>query len=79
MTKRLEDAIEKVHALPDDRQDEAATLLMSLVEQVPDMEQLDETQIAEIERRLAETKPQYALHEVVKAKFGIQADPRGFV
>ena len=69
MTKLLEQAIAKARSLPDDRQDEAAALLMSVVEQDTSTVQLDAAQIAEVEARLAETAPKYALHEEVRAFF----------
>lgn len=69
MTKLLEQMIEEVRKLPEDRQNEAAALLLSVIEQDPATVRLDAAQIAEIEVRLAETEPEYALHEEVRAFF----------
>ena len=69
MTKSLDNAIAKVRALPADRQDEAAALLMSVVEQDPAKVQLNAAQIAEVEARLAETELRDALHEDVRTFF----------
>ena len=68
MTARLEEAIAKLRRLPRDRQDEAAALLLSVVEEDADALCLTAQQVAEVERRLAEP-PQYAAHEEVRAFF----------
>ncbi len=68
MTKRLEQAIVKIRALPEDRQDEAADLLMSLAEQDPTSFQLSPDQVAEVNRRLNEPAA-YATHADVRAFF----------
>jgi len=68
MTKRLEQAIAKVRALSAERQDQAADVLLSLVELDPDSIQLSAEQVAEIERRL-KTPPRHATHEEVRRFF----------
>ena len=68
MTERLEEAIAKLRKLPRSRQDEAATLLLSMVEEASDAPRLTPEQVAEVERRLGET-PQHASHEEVRAFF----------
>ena len=68
MTERLERAIAKLRRLPPDRQDEAADLLLSVVEDESDAPRLTPQQIAEVERRLGETS-QYAPHDEVRAFF----------
>lgn len=68
MTERLEEAIAKLRKLPRDRQDEAAALLLSMIEEYPDALRLTPQQAAEVERRLDEP-PQYAPHEEVRAFF----------
>ena len=68
MTARLEEAIAKLRRLPRDRQDEAAALLLSVVEEDADALCLTAQQVAEVERRLGEP-PQYAAHEEVRAFF----------
>lgn len=54
MTKRLEQAIEKLRELPAERQDDAAELLLSILEHEPDSIQLSDDQVAEVEHRLRE-------------------------
>ena len=68
MTERLEEAIAKVRKLPRDRQDEAAELLLSVVEEGPATFRLTAEQIAEVERRLAKPS-QYVPHGEVRASF----------
>ena len=68
MTERLEEAIAKVRRLPRDRRDEAAELLLSVIEETPDALRLTPEQVAEIERRL-EQPSQYASNEDVRAFF----------
>ena len=68
MTERLEEAIARVRKLPPDRQDEAAALLLSVVEEDADAPRLTPQQVAEVERRLGEA-PQYAPHDEVRAFF----------
>ena len=68
MTERLERAIAKLRKLPAERQDEAAALLLSVVEEDADAPRLTPQQAAEVERRLAEP-PRYAPHDEVRAFF----------
>ena len=68
MTERLEEAIAKVRKLPRERQDEAAELLLSVVEGGSDSFRLTAQQIAEVERRLDQPS-QYATHEEVRDFF----------
>lgn len=68
MTKRLEQAIAKIRALSEDRQDEAAELLLSLAEQDPAGIRLNPEQVAEVSRRLKEPAA-YATHADVRAFF----------
>ena len=68
MTERLEEAIAKVRRLPRDRQDEAAELLLSVVEEGSGKFRLTPEQVAEVERRLTH-RSQYAPHEEVRAFF----------
>ena len=67
MTERLEEAIAKVRKLPRDRQDEAAELLLSVVEEGSATFCLTTEQVAEVERRLDQS-PEYATHEEVRAR-----------
>ena len=68
MIERLEEAIAKLRRLPRDRQDEAADLLLSVVEEDADAPRLTPQQAAEVERRLGEA-PRYAPHDEVRAFF----------
>ena len=68
MTERLEEAIAKVRKLPPDRQDEAAALLLSMVDQDSNELHLTPQQAAEVARRLAEPS-QYVPHGEVWASF----------
>jgi hypothetical protein len=66
VNKHLDEAIERVKALPDDRQREAAEILREFVED-QDMDiHLTPEQIAEIERRLSDDEP-YASDEDVRS------------
>jgi hypothetical protein len=68
MNEQLNEAIRKVQALSEDRQREAAALLLEFLDQ----EQLDirltPEQVAEIERRLSDAEP-YATDDEVRAVF----------
>ena len=68
MTERLDEAIAKLRKLPPDRQDEAAALLLSVVDQDSNALHLTPQQAAEVERRMAQSS-QYAPHSVVRASF----------
>ncbi len=68
MTKLLEQAIERLRALPSERQDAAAELLNELIETDPSALQLTPEQQAEVKRRL--TQPtEYVSHDQVRAFF----------
>ncbi len=69
MTELLERAIAKLQKLPGDRQDEAAQMLLSLVDGPPAV-QLTREQAQEVARRLDTTAPRYSTHEEVAAFFG---------
>ena len=64
----LDQAIAKVRMLSQDRQDEAAELLMAVVEQDPDTVRLTPEQQAEVRRRLR-APAEHASHERVHAFF----------
>jgi hypothetical protein len=68
MNKRLEQAIDKLRALPDERQGEVADLLLSFVQQEREDISLTPEQIAEIERRLSDDEP-YATEGEVRETF----------
>ena len=68
MTKQLNDAIRKLQALPEDRQDEAAALLFEFLNQEGSGVSLTPEQVAEIERRLSDDEP-YATDDEVRSAF----------
>src|SRR5690242_1301543 len=68
MNKHLNDAILKVQALPDDKQREAAALLLEFLDQEQSDISLTPEQVAEIERRLSDDEP-YASDDEVRAVF----------
>ena len=68
MTKLLEQAIAKLRALLSERQDEAAELLLNLLEQDAASVQLSDAQAAEVERCLREPAA-YASHAEVRSFF----------
>ena len=74
MTELLERAIAKLQTLPGDRQDEAAHMLLSLVDGPPAV-QLTTEQSQEVARRLDESVPRYSTHEEVAAFFGHKRMP----
>ena len=68
MNKHLDEAIARVKALPDERQQEIAELILEiLADELPDAD-LTPEQIAEIERRMSDDEP-YATEEEVRATF----------
>ena len=73
MTERLEEAIAKVRKLPPDRQDEAAALLLSMVDQDSNALRLTPQQATEVARRIAQP-PQYVPHDEVRTFFQQKAD-----
>lgn len=68
MNRQLEEVLEEVRALPDERQQEVAQVLLAFLDQQnPDL-YLSPEQIAEIERRAADDGP-YATDEEVREVF----------
>jgi len=67
MNERLNEAIARVQALPDERQIEAAELLFEFLDNQSEV-RLTANQIAEIERRLSDDEP-YATDDEVRAIF----------
>ena len=55
MTKSLERAISAIRTLPNQRQDEAAALLLDLIQDDPRSVRLSPQQAAEVERRIQES------------------------
>ena len=67
MNRQLEEVLEEVRALPDERQQEVAEALSAFLDEHPDLF-LSPEQIAEIERRAADDGP-YATDEEVREVF----------
>ena len=68
MNKRLDEALARVKALPEDRQGEVAELLFDFLEPGNVAIHLTQAQVAEIERGLADSEP-YASDAEVRALF----------
>ena len=71
MTELLERAIAKLQTLPGDRQDEAARMLLSLMDGSPTV-QLTTGQARKVARRLDMPAPRYSTHDEVAAFFGLK-------
>ena len=67
MNKRLDEALTRVKALPDEQQSEVADLLLDFLDLGHDI-YLTPDQVAEIERNLADSEP-YASESEVRALF----------
>jgi hypothetical protein len=68
VNKHLDEAIARVRALPDERQREAAEILLEFVDDQGSDVHLTTEQIAEIERRLSDDEP-FASDDDVRALF----------
>ena len=68
MNKRLDEAITRLRALPDDRQHEIADLLFDVLDREGDEIVLTSDQVAEIEQALRDDEP-YASESDVRAVF----------
>ncbi len=68
MNKRLDEALARVKALPEERQGEVAELLFDFLEPGNVAIHLTPAQVAEIERGLADSEP-YASDAEVRALF----------
>ena len=68
MTELLEKAIARLRSLPKERQEDAAELIMSLVEHDSRSLQLTDAQAADVERRMREPSG-FASHAEVEAFF----------
>jgi hypothetical protein len=68
MNRQLEEVLEEVRALPDERQQEVAQVLLAFLDQQnPDL-YLSAEQIAEIERCMSDDEP-FATEEEVRSAF----------
>ena len=68
MNQRLEEAITQIKTLPDERQHEAALILLDFLDRQESDVDLTPEQIAEIERRMSDDGP-YASDEEVRSLF----------
>jgi hypothetical protein len=68
MNQLLEEAVEQVKALPEERQQEAAQVLFAFLDQENPELYLSPEQIAEIERRMSDDG-RYATDDEVRAVF----------
>jgi hypothetical protein len=68
MSDLLDEAVAKVRQLPQDRQDEAAEMLLAMASQEAEERRLSPEQIADLEERLA-SPPDYATDAEVAAVF----------
>jgi hypothetical protein len=68
MSKKLQEVIERVRGWPEDRQEEAAEVLLELEAQADGAYQLTPEQIAEVERRLADPSPRFMTLPELRAR-----------
>ena len=69
MSKLFEQAVERVRRLPARQQDEAAELLLSIIEHDSDQVQLSADQSEEVARRLRDSPLTYATDDEVEALY----------
>jgi len=65
MTKLLEQAIERLRALPDEKQEVVVEFITDLIGHDPAVYQLSENDAAEVARRLEETNAASVSHDAV--------------
>jgi hypothetical protein len=68
MNKKLQEAIARVEALPDDRQDQSADVLLAFLDTHLADIHLSPEQIAQIERRMSDEEP-FASDKEVQSLF----------
>lgn len=67
-TKALKEAIDRVQNWPEERQDEAAKMLLEMEAQDTSGYRLTDEQVAEVERRLADPNPRFLTLAEVRAR-----------
>ena len=67
-TKALKEAIERVQRWPQERQDDAARMLLEMEAQDTSGYRLTDEQVAEVERRLADPDPKFLTLAEVRAR-----------
>ena len=68
MSKKLQEVIERVRSWPEERQEEAAEVLLEMEAQEGSAYQLTAEQAAEVERRLADPKPRFMTLAELRAR-----------
>jgi hypothetical protein len=68
MSKKLQQAVERVQTWPEDRQEDAAEILLEMDAQDASRYHLSAEQIAEVERRLADPKPKFMTLTELRAR-----------
>jgi hypothetical protein len=68
-TKALKEAIERVQQWPEERQEDAARILLDMEAQDTSDYRLTDEQVAEVKRRLADPTPKFLTLAEVRARF----------
>ena len=68
-TKALKEAIERVQQWPEERQEDAAKILLDMEAQDTSAYRLTDDQVAEVKRRLADPNPKFLTLAEVRARF----------
>jgi len=69
MKKKLREVIRRVEFWPEERQENAAKVLLQMEAQSASPHRLTEEQAAEVERRLADPEPKYFSFREVRSRF----------
>ncbi len=69
MRKKLREVIRRVETWPEERQENAAKVLLEMEAQANSPYRLTEVQAAEVERRLADPDPRFLPLKEVRARF----------
>ena len=67
-TKALKEAIERVQQWPEERQEDAAKILLDMEAQDTSAYRLTDDQVAEVKRRLADPNPKFLTLAEVRAR-----------
>jgi hypothetical protein len=67
-TKALKEAIERVQRWPEERQEDAAKILLDMEAQANSGYRLSDEQAAEVRRRLSEPNPKFLTLDEVRAR-----------
>ena len=69
MKDQVKSVLDRMLTWPEDRQQEAAEMLMSMEEQAKATLRLTDKQVAEVKRRLADPNPKFLMLEEVRERF----------